>query len=352
MNAQLESARAVADAVLYEGYLLYPYTASALKNRMRWQFGVLMPVGYADLTEPSAFEAQLLARVHGSQPYVEIVARFLQAADPAVKRELLLHAPLASGPAELLFDIEGLRGVLQLDVQPEDEYFKLVLRLENRTNVRDGGDRSSALRDALISAHALLFAHEAELISLLDPPAEAARAAGRCKNQRVFPVLIGEPGEDAQTAGVALVSPIILYDFPRVAPQSTGETFDGTEIDELLMLSVNAMTDDEKREARATDPRAAAIVDRAEAMNARVQQSLHGTVAIGSHVRVHPKRRADAFDMFAEGRTARVRGVHDDVDGRRYVSVIFDDDPAADMHEWYGRSFFYEDDEVETVSEE
>ena len=39
----LELARAVADAVLYEGYLLYPYRASSAKNRSRWQFGVLGP---------------------------------------------------------------------------------------------------------------------------------------------------------------------------------------------------------------------------------------------------------------------------------------------------------------------
>ena len=44
------AARAVADAVLYEGYVLYPYRASAQKNQMRWQFGVLAPGGYAEAT--------------------------------------------------------------------------------------------------------------------------------------------------------------------------------------------------------------------------------------------------------------------------------------------------------------
>ena len=34
-----EYARAVADAVLYEGYLLYPYRATSAKNQSRWQFG-------------------------------------------------------------------------------------------------------------------------------------------------------------------------------------------------------------------------------------------------------------------------------------------------------------------------
>ena len=38
----LDRARAIADAVLYEGYLLYPYRASSSKNQVRWQFGVCL----------------------------------------------------------------------------------------------------------------------------------------------------------------------------------------------------------------------------------------------------------------------------------------------------------------------
>ncbi len=104
------------------------------------------------------------------------------------------------------------------------------------------------------------------------------------------------------------------------------------------MLSVAAMTDEEKCEAR-EDERARAIVDHAERRG----------IVEGAHVRIHPKRRADAFDMFAQGQTARVKALHEDVDGRRYVAVIFDADPASDLHEWYGRSFFYEPDEVELL---
>ena len=44
----LERARAVADAVLYEGYLLYPYRATSSRNQTRWQLGVLGPVGAED----------------------------------------------------------------------------------------------------------------------------------------------------------------------------------------------------------------------------------------------------------------------------------------------------------------
>ena len=43
----LTAARQVADAVLYEGYLLYPSRATSSKNQIRWQFGVLGPDGAA-----------------------------------------------------------------------------------------------------------------------------------------------------------------------------------------------------------------------------------------------------------------------------------------------------------------
>jgi hypothetical protein len=36
------------DSVLYEGYLLYPYRKSSAKNRVRWQFGVLLPRAWVE----------------------------------------------------------------------------------------------------------------------------------------------------------------------------------------------------------------------------------------------------------------------------------------------------------------
>src|SRR5579863_8252309 len=46
--------QAIADAVLYEGYLLYPYRHSAIKNRQRWTFGVVYPQAYSDAQEVNA----------------------------------------------------------------------------------------------------------------------------------------------------------------------------------------------------------------------------------------------------------------------------------------------------------
>jgi hypothetical protein len=210
-----------------------------------------------------------------------------------------------------------------------------------------------------------------------------------------------------------LSSPIILYDFPSVAPQSEADTFDATEVDELMMLSVLSLSDREREEARATDPRARAIVERAERMGPQELARLHGTllsssldggftksntfatsdafsqgdsstatdpltrtdpfatsdpfatidvpatdcvfiegvkIARGSAVRLHPKRRADVWDTFLENKLATVRAVHQTVEDETYVAVTVDDDPASDLHDWYGRSLFFSPDEVEPVA--
>ena len=78
-GVSLDAVRRIADAVLYEGYILYPYRASAQKNRSRWQFGVLMPPGYAaaDPSESPMMRAECVFEHHG-QPAVEVTVRFLQ----------------------------------------------------------------------------------------------------------------------------------------------------------------------------------------------------------------------------------------------------------------------------------
>ena len=65
----------MADAILYEGYLLYPYRQSSRKNQARFQFGVLMPPAYAavDANEPSASQTECLAEC-ADDARVEILA--------------------------------------------------------------------------------------------------------------------------------------------------------------------------------------------------------------------------------------------------------------------------------------
>jgi hypothetical protein len=241
----------------------------------------------------------------------------------------------------------------------------------------------------MIGTHVIAEVVGAEFVSLLEPPEAAEAAVGRCHQHRCFPVLAGKPGE----RDLLLVSPIILYDHPEIAEQSEGSLYDSTEIDEILTLRVMTMTDEEKAQARATDPLAAQIIDRCDSMSPESLQQLHGVlrnphadpsaglvpeipegidwwdpladtavrpdvdallvngvrVAAGSRVRLKPSRRADAQDIFFAGKTARVTSVHEDVDGERHVGVIVEDEPDAEMPDDYGRYLYFGPDEIEPL---
>ena len=426
----------VANAVLYEGYILYPYTASARKNRIRWQFGVLVPHAYTakGTGEPASAQTEILLEC-GDDPQVDILVRFLQVEaraverwsgssfepvealaigsrsyltfDEGVEREVALHVrPAAASETtavpiafagdettELLRDagdaLRGrvvrrrwsLHGSIAVTCEPVPgcpALRKLRVVVENGSSVVPG-ERSSALRTAFVSTHVLLHADDGHFLSVLDPPVDAADVTKALVNRHTWPVLVGD-GADAQRSPLVLSSPIILYDFPAVAPQSEADTFDATEVDELMMLSVLSLSDEERDEARATDPRARAIVERAERFGPEELRRLHGTmlqgkrepeadalaaldvpsmdcvfvggvkVSKGSTVRLHPKRRADVWDVFLDGKIATVRAIHQDVENEMYVAVTADDDPASDLHEWYGRSFFFYPDEVEPIT--
>jgi hypothetical protein len=248
-------------------------------------------------------------------------------------------------------------------------------------------ERNQALRYSLVSAHMLLAVRDGKFLSLLDPPEWARALAASCVNENTWPVLVGE----REQSDTMLSSPIILYDFPAVAPESPGDLCDATEIDEILTLRTMTLTEAEKQEARATDARAAAIIDGADSIPAQVLERLHGAVrslrsattkaddepvkvpwwdpgadasvspetdniriggvavAKGSRVRLRPRRRADAQDMFLAGRVATVQGVFFDVEGNTYLAVSLADDPAAELHEWHGRYLYFYPDEIEPL---
>ena len=331
-----ELARKVADAVLYEGYLLYPYRASAAKNQARWQFGVLMPRLWSEdgPDEPWATQTECLLEPDEATT-VRVLVRFLhvqsktvEAVDieagtfnevpslpvdgsellpweEATEKEVAVEVPLARLlEAELATPFErpgGRRvepvhtaagklagrtvrrrwpvlGTVTLSAERLDGPYGLVrlrLRVENASAWHDPkADRAVALRRSLVAAHSLIGVDHGVFLSLLDPPEWAKRFAEACRNLHTWPVLIGDQGRrDAM-----LSSPIILYDHPTIAPESPGDLFDATEIDEILTLRTMALTEDEKREARATDERAAAIIDRVDSMPPELLERLHGAV--------------------------------------------------------------------------
>jgi hypothetical protein len=438
-------ARAVADAVLYEGYVLYPYRASARKNQLRWQFGVLVPPAHAArdeserasmrtqvIVDPGA-DATLLVRVR----CLQVQRRYLEAAtgdrfmptevlevdgvvwspwDEAVEQEIDL-APMALLPVaeahgervvhlaagtdeELLRTSSGeivgrairrreaVAGLVRVHTRwAEDRgaLLEVTVTVENTSRWDGAASRDDIMRHSLVAVHTLLALDDGEFISLLDFPESARSAVSGCTNEGAFPVLVGP--EDARD--VMLASPIILYDHPAVAPESEGDFCDATEIDEILALRVLTLTDEEKAEARGTDRRAAAIIDRCDDMPPEVWARLHGAVRSlepvapapetlpwwdpgvdaevdpstdttliggievgkGTHVRLRPSRRADAHDLFLADRVATVAGIFRDVDGSEHVAVTIDDDPASEVLQWQRRYLYFYPDEVEVLDE-
>jgi hypothetical protein len=378
---RFERAAAIADAVLMEGYALYPYRASAPKNRFRWTFGVLCPRSWsaAGGCEPWWLSTQVLiagrpARISGRLRFfqVERCARADEATwDEGVLRvvDFDVDAPTTSVPFAFAASPDAARQRVAIagtiTITREElaaELTRVTVRVENVTPFAElAAPRERAVLAAFASTHLLLGVDGASLLSAIDPPDWARGEAERCTNVRVHPVLVGPPG----SADLVLAAPIIMYDHPHVAPESAGDLCDATEIDELLMLRTRLLTDDEKREARATDPRAAAIVDRADALPDAYLARMHGAsrdvlagemipairgVREGAKVRLlPPKRRTDAQDLLYVGKIATVVELRDDVDGTRFLGVTIDDDPAAELHRWQGRCHYYRLDEVEVL---
>ncbi|GAA2077773.1 hypothetical protein [Actinomadura alba] len=451
MSTAIEDARRIADAVLFEGYLLYPYRASAPKNRIRWQFGVLVPPGFTATGEPSASRTECLLEA-GTRAALRLHLRFLHVRtrtieraiegdgpggyrpvtrltvggtthfgyDEATPRETLAVLPLAGLlEAEHAVDV-GIPG--DLDVEPISgaparivrEHLPLQAGLRLRATRVDGpyglvrlridvcntagwdepeAPRERALRRSLIATHLLLSVTGGRFVSLLDPPEWARAAAEDCRNEHTWPVLVGDP----EARDVLLSSPIILYDHPVIAPESPGELFDGTEIDELLSLRTLTLTEAERREAVATDPRAAELVQRVADLPPELIERLHGAirglgpvttstrgvsgspgareprhattqqgpvtsevdsvlvagvpVGRGSRVLLRPGvRGADAQDMFLAGRAAVVEAVLIDIDGAEHLAVTLEDDPGADLQRTQGRFRYFAPDEIEPIT--
>ncbi|CDM67020.1 hypothetical protein [Pyrinomonas methylaliphatogenes] len=327
----------IVKAILYEGYILYPYRPSALKNRQRWNFGVLYPASYCAMqsgTDAHALQAECLL-LGDERTQLGIVVRFLHPLmrevgkigergedcweivealevdgqifytwQEAVERSVhlvlgalgeLLGAPRTASfnfPANRRIEFirdrtdravgvlirrqHAISGGVEVSLERLDAgVFKATARVENRTAFDGAGaSRDEALLRSLASAHVIFEVRGGEFISLLDPPAELRAHVAACRNVGVWPVLVGEPG----ARDLMLASPIILYDYPRVAPESAGDLFDGTEIDELLSLRILTLTDEEKREARAADERARALLERTESLHAGQMLRLHGAI--------------------------------------------------------------------------
>ncbi len=327
----------IANAVLYEGYILYPYRSSSVKNRQRWTFGGVYPRAYCEAQVVGASDdwgqrteclvqgsdgatlevklrfLHLLAREVGELTHALTIGRrtyrtWQEAVEravmtPALRVDELIARPYRrpfAFPAERTWEplrdrageivgvlarrqepIAGALEVAAAAVTTEDgeRLCKVTVRVLNETPfISDGGTdrdgRDAALLQAFVSTHTVLGVGSGAFVSLLDPPTRFKELVAGCANAGTWPVLVGEEGQ----RDTLLSSPIILYDYPEIAPESPGDLFDGTEIDEILTLRILALTDDEKDEMRQIDERARALLERTESLSGDELLQLHGAM--------------------------------------------------------------------------
>jgi len=283
----------IAQAMLYEGYILYPYRRS-VKNEQRWTFGGIFPPGYPG--ESCETQTQLLLR-GGNPSRLAIKLRFLQAFDKensaggtwqeAVERVVSMEDlpldHLVQTPRGLGFHFAPVDGLIEVSADAQGgDLFRIIVKISNVTHadVRSAS-RSEASKRALLSAHVAATVADGQFISLIDPPPQYGDVAKGCKNDRLWPVLVGE----RSAANTVLSAPIILSDYPEIATESPGDLFDGTEIDEILSLRILTLTDAEKEAVGAIYARARALLDRTE--------RLAPEQLLGMHGRLRPARESD-----------------------------------------------------------
>jgi hypothetical protein len=335
----------IVNAVLYEGYILYPYRPSAVKNQQRFNFGVVYPRAYSEAqhgTDAWTMQTQCLA-LGDEATECSVRVRFLRLVDRSIGKALNPSNGMPSAPPEHFEDVDRLEvngevyqawqeaveeeiavtefnlsslasqpmqwpfrlsaarekqeirdaggsiagiirrdkaavaGTIELSARVLAKgVFKLTVHIANtsRLDPLDAIGREKALARSFISAHTILQVRHGEFVSLIDPPEAYCSFAQSCQNTGTYPVLVGEEGQ----RDTMLSSPIILYDYPQIAPESPGDLFDGAEIDEILSLRILTLTEEEKQEMRHSDERARRILERTESLPDEQLMKLHGVL--------------------------------------------------------------------------
>jgi hydrogenase maturation protease len=326
---------------------------------------------------------QPLARKIGEEVWLEAIEREVKVAPvslnaPSKQLHEFTFPAARSVDKEVTRSNEMICGRIELEMQLiEQSVVKISARIFNETPVPiEMENQDAVLMRTFASTHTILHTPGGKFVSLLDPDPDCTELAGACRNIGTWPVLVGDKAK--QEHDTMLSSPIILYDYPQIAAESAGELFDSTEIDEILTLRVQTLTDTEKSEMQRVDERARRILERAENLRPEEFLKMHGTLRelrktnedffnpvqrrdsaavngvtlkAGDRVRIRPKRRADVMDIAIDGKIAIIEAVEEDLDKNVHFAVVLEDDPGRDigLMRHVGHRFFYAADEVEPL---
>jgi hypothetical protein len=384
------------DSLLYEGYALYPYTPGATKNATPTPFGIVYPPAYARALPTTRDHLELRCILDGPG-VVSAEVRFLL---PSGERHV-------AEPRQIEGEGEFELGDVSLRLTLGEEELgggrrRVTYRVENRTRIPDAADahpgaaaagglsRGEALRFSLISTHPVLrVTGGGRFVSQLDAP---------CDSVNTWPVL-ASPDDD-----VMLGAAIVLPDHPQIAPESRGNLFDNTEIEEALVLHVHALSDGERAEIEEQDAAVKEMIDRALAVTPDEVLELHGRMELrdpeppgptdprpdrvtlapprpdrvtlepprpssavrdptrglpevevdgvrfrrGGRVIVRPGVEADLHARMLEGRTVTVERIHRDYDGRVHLGVSIDE-PGHEIMSETGRFLWFFPPELEVL---
>jgi hypothetical protein len=330
----------IVNAVLYEGYILYPYRPS-IKNQRRWMFGAVVPRSLWQEGSSDRCMMQTECLVEGNdETCLEVEVRFLQlvnrrvaslkniarsSQDPtnwefahtlefdgqlyhawqeAIERRVSINAQrfgdLTSAQFETSFVYPNRR-----DIEPIESGGEIKAVLVRERQSIQGFVRIAA-RPVGIDLSILTVQIENTSIPPPDLPINGDSGAllNLLSTHTILNAQHGgfvssiDPPETCRAAAaqvnndgawpvlvgeqrqrtMMLCSPIILYDYPEVAAESPGDWFDSTEIDEMLDLRTRTLTTDEKRWMRSVDANARRILERTEATSLDQLSNLHGTM--------------------------------------------------------------------------
>jgi hypothetical protein len=361
-------------SLLYEGYALYPYTPGTTKNATPTPFGIVYPPRYAAECAGAFDHTRLEALAEPSatgSPSLTATLRYLA---PSGERHEATEQRVELGPVAVgeraTVEFPGGRFTVRSEDLGEDNRALVRACVHNTAEVPAGLDRADALTHSLISTHVVLRISSGRFIS----PLEAGR-----ESVNIWPVL-ASPEDDA-----ILGAAIVLPDHPMLAPESRGNLFDNTEIEEALVLHVHALSDAEREQAASQDPAVREMLERALNVTPEEIVSLHAgmkdlgragamggparggsavggaddnpgepratvdgvTFERGSTVVLRPGTDRDPYDRILDGRSATVERIYVDYDDRVHLAVTVDDDPGQELMRETGRYLFFFPNEVQ-----